>query len=833
MRTSPLFVGLLVLLSVAFIIPMTVEAPPKVNSVIAQTDRTDYIVGMVVNATATVEYGGQIPALPSTEIWFEWFYPNGTMFLNESMDFVDPDSDHNGTAYSLWNSNYSGPSGLPFWVNVTYPYDPTIKNQTQFFLYYPDEHFIVTDMVIDLGETTFEIDSWVTATVTLTAFGNESMLNDVTFYWNRSTGSNLQTDTNSPDPVTFTVTSSWYSTELGSNFEVRALYPINDTLSETWTFDIAPPRVTTWQNGPISSDTVWQLTNCPYGVNGMVSIEAGAVLTINPGCVVKFNVSSGFVVNGILIAQGTETNPITFTSYQFTKAKDDWNWIEFRDGGGSTVSHAIVEYARTGLRANSSSPLIEESIIRNIGQSGIHLLDSQSLVMNNTISNTSEGILIEDSSPLIENNMVEDSFTGIRTMDSVNVNLSNNAITQTSYGMNITQSSNVTVESSNLSGNLIRALNANIATNVRFFNSTFESNGLDVLLIASNVWLVNTSFNESSVSVTTGSKLVAANFLHLRTEYSNGTSIPNIKARVTTDGFPVFIGWTGNQGYLRWIVVADRTFNGVNTPVKNVNVVNISAQGFSVVDNDRTVDMATSRTEVFVLTPTGQTPPPPGIFSGDLWWILIVLAALITALIIAFMFFYAKRKKKKMKEKMKKRAKKKMKKKIKKGRKLKRKKIPTVIPIEKIVLNAGTMYMMDEEKPSRTYKLFKKELAGGADGLCITRTNPDKAREKHGIDCDFLWLSRNEHEDSIKPTNLGAILQRSKIFMSDADKGIVVLDGLDYLIVQNGFTQALKFMHLLNEAVSATDSKIVVSFNPQSLDEEKRALLTSDMEVIH
>jgi two-component system cell cycle response regulator len=79
---------------------------------------------------------------------------------------------------------------------------------------------------------------------------------------------------------------------------------------------------------------------------------------------------------------------------------------------------------------------------------------------------------------------------------------------------------------------------------------------------------------------------------------------------------------------------------------------------------------------------------------------------------------------------------------------------------------------------------------------------------------------------------MGAVLQRSKDFLSDTDDGIIVLDGLEYLIVQNGFTQALKFIHLFSEAVSTSNSKVIISFNPRSLDKGKRALLTSDLEVI-
>ncbi|KKO20388.1 MAG: hypothetical protein L3J18_14640 [Candidatus Brocadia sp.] len=75
-------------------------------------------------------------------------------------------------------------------------------------------------------------------------------------------------------------------------------------------------------SGTISTNQTWHASDNPHVVTGNVLVEgAGLVtLTIEPGCMVKFNPATGLSVGrygtntGALNAQGTEGNPIIFTS---------------------------------------------------------------------------------------------------------------------------------------------------------------------------------------------------------------------------------------------------------------------------------------------------------------------------------------------------------------------------------------------------------------------------------------------------------------------------------------------------------------------------------------
>ncbi len=80
----------------------------------------------------------------------------------------------------------------------------------------------------------------------------------------------------------------------------------------------------------ISEDTTWILDGSPYIITNdsggmIIHIFPEAVLTIEPGVVVKLGSDSGFTVEGEMVANGTESNPVIFTSIM-----DDEN------GGDST-----------------------------------------------------------------------------------------------------------------------------------------------------------------------------------------------------------------------------------------------------------------------------------------------------------------------------------------------------------------------------------------------------------------------------------------------------------------------------------------------------------------
>jgi len=136
-----------------------------------------------------------------------------------------------------------------------------------------------------------------------------------------------------------------------------------------------------------------------YIVDNDAGVGAGETLTIQPGTVVRFAGHYSLSVAGTLIADGTEEQPIRFTSNQSSPAAGDWGQIKFLDSsvdatfdgagnytGGSILRYAIIEYGQ-GVNLENAAPYIARSTFDQIGGSGISGNGSPGLVVaHNEIS---------------------------------------------------------------------------------------------------------------------------------------------------------------------------------------------------------------------------------------------------------------------------------------------------------------------------------------------------------------------------------------------------------------------------------------------------------------
>lgn len=153
-------------------------------------------------------------------------------------------------------------------------------------------------------------------------------------------------------------------------------------------------------SGIIGADTTWTLANSPYIVVGNILVDQGVTLTVEPGVTVKFNQDLYLYVDGTLIAPGTESNMITFTSNQASPTQGDWQHIKFRDSAvdatfdedGNYVSGCILEYCKVewgsfGIWVENTSAFIGSCTVIN-NNIGIMLAgDSGGIVSNCIVSN--------------------------------------------------------------------------------------------------------------------------------------------------------------------------------------------------------------------------------------------------------------------------------------------------------------------------------------------------------------------------------------------------------------------------------------------------------------
>ncbi len=132
----------------------------------------------------------------------------------------------------------------------------------------------------------------------------------------------------------------------------------------------------------------------------------------------------------------------------------------------------------------------------------------------------------------------------------------------------------------------------------------------------------------------------------------------------------------------------------------------------------------------------------------------------------------------------------------------------------------GQNYLIKEEKPDTSFKLFSKLIKYEFKGLLISRTHPSHVHEEYNIkDVPIIWLTHVRGENHIAPTNITQLSIAVKDFSEKGVEGVIMLEGLEYLIDQNGFEVALRLVESLTDIVTISKCRLIIPFDAQTLSE--------------
>ncbi|MFH0861557.1 MAG: DUF835 domain-containing protein [Candidatus Altiarchaeota archaeon] len=153
---------------------------------------------------------------------------------------------------------------------------------------------------------------------------------------------------------------------------------------------------------------------------------------------------------------------------------------------------------------------------------------------------------------------------------------------------------------------------------------------------------------------------------------------------------------------------------------------------------------------------------------------------------------------------------------------------------EEAKLEPGMTYIVSEGRNDRCMKLFVKEIRNGVRGLLVTRSNPGIVRRKNFLaDSKVVWLTSVQTD---KETEAVSGLQELSIlvsnFIDENEKGIVMLEGIEYLISNNNFPVVLRLVQQLRDKVSTSDSKMIIPVNTDALEEKQMSLLENECETL-
>lgn len=148
---------------------------------------------------------------------------------------------------------------------------------------------------------------------------------------------------------------------------------------------------------------------------------------------------------------------------------------------------------------------------------------------------------------------------------------------------------------------------------------------------------------------------------------------------------------------------------------------------------------------------------------------------------------------------------------------------------EEPVLKSGSSYLFTDKGVTRAYDAFKKLLAEGRRGLVITRSHPSRVQQLHSLDCPIMWIAKASKPTggiiSLEPTRLMKIHSTISDFIKANAGSVVLLDGLEYLITENGFAPVMKAIQLTNEEVAMSGSFLLVPVDPRTFETQQLGLL--------
>jgi hypothetical protein len=134
-----------------------------------------------------------------------------------------------------------------------------------------------------------------------------------------------------------------------------------------------------------------------------ITVNQGATLTISPGTIIKFEgIAPNLIVNGTLLAQGTPTDTIRFTSNATSPSPGNWGYIKFNPSSTNNIlEYTTVAYGGKFVNANVSTETGSLTIRHCTITQGYH-----------------DGIRLHGAAPIIEfNSILDNNDFGVNNLD--------------------------------------------------------------------------------------------------------------------------------------------------------------------------------------------------------------------------------------------------------------------------------------------------------------------------------------------------------------------------------------------------------------------------------
>ncbi len=149
----------------------------------------------------------------------------------------------------------------------------------------------------------------------------------------------------------------------------------------------------------------------------------------------------------------------------------------------------------------------------------------------------------------------------------------------------------------------------------------------------------------------------------------------------------------------------------------------------------------------------------------------------------------------------------------------------------------GMSYMVEEEQMEAVYKALDLILKNDYPGVGICRGNPRMLNHKYKVPTDNLvWLT---DKSSSEYKCMGPVLENIIYFIdefidnnAEESQGMILIDGLEYLVSNNTFNKVLKFIRHLVDDISETSFILLIPVSPLTINEQELKIMEREMDVL-
>jgi PAS domain S-box-containing protein len=147
-------------------------------------------------------------------------------------------------------------------------------------------------------------------------------------------------------------------------------------------------------------------------------------------------------------------------------------------------------------------------------------------------------------------------------------------------------------------------------------------------------------------------------------------------------------------------------------------------------------------------------------------------------------------------------------------------------------LEYGRMYIVKNDVV-RAFEAFSENVLSGTEGLCITREFPPRVRRDWGLErTPIVWLAEEKMEGQTTVNSLQDLSILIGSFLENVKRGVVLLDGFEYLITTHGFEPFIQFLHLTRSRFERNNSILVAPVLEEALDLREVRLIEREMRAL-